>query len=142
MTNLYPNANITNTSNGMPGAAPVPGSALMTGNPNVPNEDGEFGVYPPGPQNTPSQLAATQISNGSIPLQTQPTNVNVTPGGTSLLALLSSGQVSLKDSNYGQPGALAPNPNGPSPGVTSTIPIATGPASSVTIANPPVYSGN
>src|ERR1700730_10048162 len=103
MTNLYPNANIgTEAPNsGQPGAAPVGPGQIMTGNPQA-SQYQPAGVYPPQPINSAAIELGTQLSNGQIPLHVQPTNVNVTSGGTSLLALLSSGQMIKSDSTHGQ----------------------------------------
>jgi hypothetical protein len=65
------------TNAGMPGAAPVPGTNIMQGNPN-PNQITMISenAEPPLPQNSSAQLAGTQISSGNIPTNLQTTNVN------------------------------------------------------------------
>lgn len=85
-------------------------------------------LYPPAPQNTPSQALTTQMSNGNMPVETQPTNVVAAPGLSSLLAQLATGEISLNQTNYGQAGV--------------PLSVVTGAASGVTIASPPVYSGS
>jgi hypothetical protein len=91
--------------------------------------DKSLGLYPPGPQVSPTQSLVDQLASGNIPLQTQPTNVNQGPGNTSLLAQLGTGQISLNQTSYGQ-------------AIASTNPtVVTGPASAVTVGTPPVYAG-
>jgi hypothetical protein len=145
MTIFYPNSSIQNTAGDnpvAPGNAPVPNAAgIMNGNP-AGSQYQPQGVQPPLPMNTPSAPLTTQIANGQIPLQTQPTNANVAPGLDSLLAQMSRGQVILCDSTYGQ-GSLVQNfPGGGGNTAATIVPIPTGPASGVTIATPPVYTGN
>jgi hypothetical protein len=141
MTLLLPAApNSTNA--GMPGAAPL--GTSMQGNPSPANT-----VVQPelnGPQNSAGQLLHTQISAGNIPLNTQPSNVAVVPGGDSLLAQMSRGQVSLNQSSYGQ-GATAPlaGNTGPALGVAPCVPVQTGQANGVTYPTPGSavsYTGN
>lgn len=144
MTNLYPSGDITQTAGdgaGEPGAAPV--GATMQGNPQA-SQYTPSGAHVPGPQNTAAQLLATQMSNGTVPAHTQPSNVAITAGLDSLLAQLSRGQVILKDSTYGISQFIPANGGaGPAPvPAASTVPVTTGPASGITLNNPPVYSGN
>lgn len=142
MTNLYPVGDITQTGGegpGEPGAAPVGSS--MQGNPQA-SQYTPSGAHVPGPQVTSAQLLATQIANGSVPLHTQPTNVNVTPGGDSLLAMMARGQIIRSDSTYGQGSLVQGWPGGQQGSSPNINPIATGPASGVTVASPPTYAGN
>jgi hypothetical protein len=142
MTNLYPNPNLgTEAPNsGAPGGAPV---GSMQGNPQE-SQYAPAGVYPPQPINSAAILAATQLSNGQIPLHTQPNNATAAPGTDSLLAMLARGQVILKDSTYGIaqycPGNGGAGPI-PVPAVTQ-VAQPTGQASGVTISATPVYTGN
>lgn len=144
MTNLYPNPSAATTAGdipGQPGATPSSAStSVMQGNPS----SGQYqpaGVLPPGPINSSAQALASQISNGQIPLHTQPTNVNVAPGLDSLLAQISRGQVVLKDSNYGN-AVFAPASSPANQASANVVPIPTGQASAVTVPSPVVYSGN
>lgn len=148
MTNFLPSSTIQQTAGDTgiaPGNAPVANAAqIMQGNPSG-SQYQPMGVQPPQPMNgtsTSGASAPAQMSNAQIPVHTQPTNTNLAAGTDSLMAMMSRGQLSLNQSNYGQPGALAPNPNGPAPQGTSCVPIPTGFANLVTIATPPVYTGN
>lgn len=131
----------------IPGAAPVPGAATMQGNP-ASSQVQPHGVYPPAPQvgaagqtiNAP--LAHDTISRGLVPLSVQPTNTAVVPGGVSLLAQLSSGQVSLNQSSYGQPVQVPAAGGQPVIPAASVVPVVTGPGSAITVANPANYTGN
>jgi hypothetical protein len=117
-----PVADAFQTNIGMPGAQP--NGSQMQGNPNVNgNNDSCIGAEPNQPQNTSSQLAATQLANGTIPHNEQPTNVSqgtgpaqqgANAGGDSLLAMLSRGQVILNQSTYGQ-GSYVPANGGAGP---------------------------
>jgi len=94
----------------------------------------------PSPQNGKGIAAATQMSNGSIPVNVNTTHVLAQPGADSLLAQMSRGQVALKDSNYGQPGFAAPPP-----GAQQLMPVeqnsVTGDASNVAVLAT-TYTGN
>ncbi len=143
MTNLYPNSSVQNTAGegaGQPGGAPV--GTTMQGNP----QESQFqpnGVQPPGPMFPTQQLLPTQISNGQVPLHTQPTTSNLAPGTDSLLAMLSRGQIMKGDSLYGQSAFMPPNGGaGPQVQQSGTPSTVTRVASGVTIANPPIYTGN
>jgi hypothetical protein len=140
------------TNAGMPGAAPVPGGTLMTGNPN-PNQVTMISenAEPPLPQNSSAQLAATQISSGNIPTNLQTTNVNqgsgsfsgASPpaGGDSLLAQMSRGQVILGQSTYGQ-GGYTPSIGAGQPNSASVcVAQPTGQASGITQPTLPNFSG-
>jgi hypothetical protein len=139
----------------MPGAAPVPGAGnQMTGNPNpVQVTVIAENVEPPQPQNTAAQTLSTQLANGNLPHNLQPTNVlqgagpsnqGGNAGGDSLLAMMSRGQVIRGDSTYGQ-GTYVPGNGGAGPiSVPAATVVAqpTGPASGVTyVANNPNLSG-
>jgi hypothetical protein len=100
MTNFYGPNNPTEVNDGFPGASPVPGGALMTGNPY--GEPSGVTYSLPGNQNAPQQLTSTQISSGNIVTSSVPTNVVTAPGTDSLLAQMSRGQVMMGDSTYGQ----------------------------------------
>lgn len=112
MTNFYPTPNVYSGNLAAPAFSPQ-------GQP--------IAQYPPAPQVSPSQALTTQVSNGDVPLDTQPSNVGVAPGQTSLLAQLATGQMVFNQSTYGQ--AV--------PGNT----VVTGPASGVTVATPSIYTG-
>src|SRR3977135_114252 len=112
MTNFYPNSSMQNTAGegaGQPGGAPVPAAGqIMQGNP----QESQFqpnGVQPPAPMFPTQQLLPTQISNGQVPLHTQPTTSLLAPGTDSLLAMLSRGQIMKGDSLYGQSAFMPPN---------------------------------
>jgi hypothetical protein len=144
MTNFFGPSSPTEVNDGYPGAAPVPGGALMTGNPNV--EASGVTINLPGNQNCPQQLLATQLASGNIIASSVPTNVLTAPGTDSLLAQMSRGQVILADSTYGQsqfaPGNAAQlNPLN----AASTVPVVTGAASGLTYPAPGSaqnYTGN
>jgi hypothetical protein len=98
--------------------------------------------YPPAPQVSATQALTTQVSNGNITTQTQPANTNQGPGNQSVLAQLSTGQIVFNQSLYGQAsqvpgcaGIISGQAN--QPGST----VATGAASGLTVATPPVYVG-
>lgn len=137
MTNYPASLTVLDTNSGFPGAAPVPGAGnQMQGNPNLPS--GQPVQTLPGNQNTPSQLAATQIANGNISLNSVPINVLSAPGSDSLLAQISRGQVILKDSTYGM-SQFIPGNAGSGPAAVpaaAAIPVATGPASGLTYPAP------
>lgn len=156
MTKLLPGATAYNTSTGDPSASPVPGG-VMNGNPD-PNNDSEFGRYPPGPQTggvaqtVNSPLSHDQIARGNIPLNSAPTSGvaqgAATPGSTngtdSLMAQMSRGQVSLNQSNYGQPVSV-PAVGGSSPQVqpnAAPVPLPNGIASTLTVGAPATYIGD
>ncbi len=144
-------ADTDDTNAGMPGAQP--NGAQMQGNPNLPNGQPEF--HPPFPQNPVQQLTGTQISNGNIPTNLQPTttlqgtgpaNQGGAAGGDSLLAQMARGQVLMCDSTYGQGGFIPSNagasPQVPSPAANVTQPATARVASVVTYpANNPNLSG-
>jgi hypothetical protein len=139
MTNLYPNSSMQNTA----GATAANASGAGGGNPQE-SQLQPFGVQPPQPINgisTSGASAPAQMSNGQIPVHTQPTNIAVAAGLDSLMAQMSRGQLSLNQSNYGQPGALCPNPNGPAPQGAPVVPVVTGFAAAILIPTPPVYTG-
>jgi hypothetical protein len=146
MTNLYPAGDITQTASdavGQPGGAPV-GSA-MQGNPQE-SQYTPSGAHVPGPQLPVQQLLDTQIASGQVPLHVQPTNMNVAPGLDSLMAQMSRGQIIRSDSTYGQGGFIPANggasPQAGQPAQNATQSVTARVASVITIANPPVYSGN
>jgi hypothetical protein len=138
------------TSVGMPGAAPVPGGTLMTGNPNPGGlQDNCLGTEPGTPQNPVQQLTATQLSSGLIPTNLQPTTVlqgagpanqGGNAGGDSLMAQLSRGQVLLCDSTYGQSGFIPQN-GGASPQAVAPAANITQP-STARVANVVTYAAN
>jgi hypothetical protein len=138
------------TSTGMPGAAPVPGGTLMTGNPNPGAlQDNCLGTEPGEPQNPVQQLTSTQVSSGLIPTNLQPTttlqgagpaNQGGNAGGDSLMAQLSRGQVLLCDSTYGQ-GGFIPQNGGASPQVVTPAANITQPATA-RVANVVTYPAN
>jgi hypothetical protein len=144
------------TGAGMPGAAPVPGGTLMTGNPNPSQTDvSQVNVEPPQPQNPVQQLTHTQLSSGFLPTNLQdtttlqgsgPSNQGGNAGGDSLLAKMSRGQVLMCDSTYGQGGFIPANggasPQVPSPAANITQPATARVANVVTyVANNPNLSG-
>ena len=145
MTVLFGNAGFQNTAGDVasqPGLSPV--GSTMQGNPVAQQE---AGAYVPAPQvggsgqtlNAP--LAHDTISRGNVPLNAQPSNlVNAAPGTQSLLALMSTGQVSLNQTLYGS-AAFAPA-SAPAGQLTPPPSVATGPGSSITVASPAVYVGN
>jgi len=150
MTNFLPSSTIQQTAGDTgvaPGNAPVPASGIgnMQGNPSG-SQYQPMGVQPPQPMNgtsTSGASAPAQMSNGQIPVHTQPTNAAVAAGLDSLMAQVSRGQLSLNQSNYGQPGALAPPiGQGVAQQQTNIVPIPTGFANVVAIPTPPVYTGN
>src|SRR5271166_6953233 len=125
MTNYPASLNVLDTNSGMPGAAP--NGSQMQGNPNLPN--GQPVQNLPGNQNTPTQLMATQLSNGNISVNSEPTNVNIAAGTDSLLAQMSRGQVIKKDTTYGMSQFIPAN-GGAGPAIVASVtPVATGPAS-------------
>ena len=124
MTNFFPHQNVYDGNANAPAFSPQ-GQAVQ--------------VYPPAPQNTPSQALTTQLAAGLLPVDTQPTNVVAPPGATSLLAQLGTGQMSLNQTNYGQAGAVPITNASPATPINTVV---TGPASGVTIASPPVYAGS
>jgi hypothetical protein len=132
MTNLPASFNVYEQNAGMPGAQP--NGVLMQGNPQTPN--GMPLPNLPGNQNTGAQLAATQIANGSISLNSVPTNVNSAPGTDSLLAQISRGQVVLKDSTFGMSQFIAGNAGAGNVNTPAAQPVATGPASGLTYPTP------
>jgi hypothetical protein len=135
MTNFYGPSSPPEVNDGYPGAAPVPGSALMTGNPNI--EDSGVTINLPGNQNCPQQLLATQLANGNIIASSVPTNVLTAPGTDSLLAQMSRGQVMLGDSTYGQSQFAPGNASQLNPfNSSTTVPVTTGPASGLTYPSP------
>lgn len=127
MTLQLPNPTIMTEQTGMPGAAPV--GSTMQGNPTP--AQAEAGYQPPTPMTSSAQLAHTQIANGQITLNVQPTNVAVTPGGDSLMAMISRGQLSLNQSNYGQ-----------STSTSAPAAVTTGQASGITLPGTPNFVGN
>jgi hypothetical protein len=149
MTNLYAPGDFTQTAgndNGQPGGAPV--GATMQGNPQESSYK-PYGAYPPAPQaggaaqtvNTP--LSHHLMSTGAIPLQTHPTNAAGPPGVDSLLAQLARGQLILNQSTYGQ-GSLTPANGGAGPQnvpAAQVVSIPVGIASTLNVANPPIYTG-
>lgn len=140
------------TGTGMPGAAPG-ATQTMQGNPDPRNVNQVQIVQTPNPQaGSAAQVlgavpdTSSGLATGGIPHNAQPTNVNVTPGGVSLLALLATGQLSLNQSNYGQ-GALIPqnggaSPQAPQPGSTAVAPVAAGGPAVPTFATPANMAGN
>lgn len=146
MTNLYGNTGIHETAGdipSVPGAAP--NGSQMQGNPQA-SQYQPMGVLPPAPQNPVQQLTGTQISNGSIPLQTHPSNIAAPPGTDSLLAQMSRGQVIMADSTYGQGGFIPANggssPQAGQPAQNISQPVLARVASAVNVATPPIYAGN
>lgn len=122
MTKLLPYATIQNTAGegaGAPGAAPGNTSISQQQSNPQSSQYTPSGNYPPAPQvgaaaqtlNAP--LAHDGMSRGNVPLNVQPTNlVTAGAGNDSLLAMIARGQVSLNQSNYGQP-ISASRDNGP-----------------------------
>ena len=152
MANTFwtPNANpdAFATSVGIPGAAPVPGGTLATGNPNGGSlQDNCLGTEPGTPQNPVQQLTVTQLAAGLIPTNLQPTNVlqgagpsnqGGNAGGDSLLAQIARGQVLLCDSTYGQSGFIPQN-GGASPQAAAPAANITQP-STARVANVVTYA--
>lgn len=134
------------TNIGMPGGPPVPGAAAMQGNPDPRNLTSPCVYQTPSPQVGPTQVlgavpdTASGLATGGIPHNAQPTNANVTPGGDSVLAQLSRGQLSLNQSNYGQGSFIPQNggasPQAPQPGSVAVSSIAVGAATVPTFATP------
>lgn len=149
MTKLLPYSTIQNTSGEnaiAAGAAPV--GSTMQGNPDAASRAQDMGNYPPGPQvggagqtlNAP--LAHDTISRGGCPLNAQPSNlVNAAPGSQSLLALLSSGQVTFNQTNYGN-AVFAPASSPANQAAPTTVPAPTGPGSAITVPAAPIYLGD
>jgi hypothetical protein len=139
------------TNIGMPGAAPVPGAAGMQGNPDPRNITAPCVQQTPNPQVGATQVlgavpdTASGLATGGIPHNAQPTNVNVQPGATSVLALLATGQLSLNQSNYGQGGFMPANagssPQNPQAGSVAVASVAAGAPSVPTFATPANMSG-
>lgn len=142
------------TNAGIPGSAPVPGAGnQMQGNPAVSQITvGAVNVEPPIPQNSAAQTLSTQLANGAVPHNLQPTNVaqgagpanqGGLAGGDSVMAMMSRGQLLRGDSTYGQ-GSFVPGNGGagPIPVPAATVAsVATGPASGVTYTGTGNYSG-
>lgn len=151
MTKLLPYATIQNTSGEnaiAAGAAPSASGTTMQGNPDAASRAQDMGNYPPGPQvggsgqtlSTP--LAHDTISRGGCPLNTQPSNlVNAAPGSQSLLALLSSGQVTFNQTNYGN-AVFAPASSPANQASPNVVPAPTGPGSAITVPAAPIYLGD
>jgi hypothetical protein len=143
MTNFFGPSSPTEVNDGYPGAAPVPGGTLMTGNPNV--EASGVTINLPGNQNAVQQLAATQIASGNIIASSVPTNVLSAPGTDSLLAQMSRGQVIMADSTYGQSQSVPANGGASNIAAPASVPVVTGPASGLTYPAPGSaqnYTGN
>jgi hypothetical protein len=143
VTNLYPNPSLLTSTAGeasIPGAIPVPGG-VMNGNPAA-AQFSPNGLAPPGPQNTSSQLLATQISNGDLPLHVQPSTTNAQPGTDSLLAQLARGQLSLGQSNYGQASFAPTGGNSPQAPQNPPVPAVVTGQASVPLPTPVVFAGN
>lgn len=123
------------TGVGMPGGPPST-TAGMQGNPDTRSINQVTINQLPLPQVGTTQVlgavpdTSAQIAQGLIPHNAQPTNVNVQPGGDSLLAQIARGQVSLNQSNYGQ-GSVGP----------AAAPIAAGAPSVPTFASPANLTG-
>jgi hypothetical protein len=141
MTNFLPSSTIQQTAGDTgvaPGNAPVPASGIgnMQGNPSG-SQYQPMGVQPPQPMNGTSTSGASgpaQMSNAQIPVNVQPINLLVAPGLDSLMAQISRGQLSLNQSNYGQPGALAPAiGQGPAQQQTTIVPNPIGFASALSM---------
>ena len=122
MTNFYGVASATETNIGMPGAAPL-GTGLMQGNPQTPPSATPQPNLP-GNQNTGAQLTATQLSNGSISANSQPTGVLTAPGTDSLMAQMSRGQLVLGGQQQGFQSSVlsADGGGGPAPGQVAVSP--------------------
>lgn len=122
---------------GQPGGAPVGSS--MQGNPQESSYQ-PFGVQPPVPLTPVQQLLPTQVSNGQIPANAQPSNTVATANNDSLLAQIARGQVMLGDSTYGQSGFIPANggasPQAAQPAQNATQSVTTRVASAV------AFSGN
>jgi hypothetical protein len=139
------------TNIGMPGGPPVPGAAGMQGNPDPRNITAPCVLQTAAPQVGPAQVlgavpdTASGLATGGIPHNGQPTNVNVQPGCTSVLALLATGQLSLNQSNYGQGGFIPANagqsPQAPQSGSVAVSSVAAGAPSVPTFATPANVSG-
>lgn len=153
MTKLLANPTIYQQSGDLgQSAGTAPNGAQMTGNPSDTASRQNMGVYPPGPQvgssaqTVNSPLSHDQISRGNVPLNSVPSNlVNQQPGTQSLLALIASGQVSLNQSNYGQPVTVPPNGAGGQASVVPSAepqPQAAGIASTITVGTSQQYVGD
>jgi hypothetical protein len=150
MTKLLPYATIQNTAgeNAITAGA-APNGSSMQGNPDAVNRAQDMGNYPPGPQvggagqTLSAPLMHDTIARGGVPLNAQPSNlVQAAPGAQSLLALISSGQVSLNQSNYGQPVSVPVGGNSPQAQNAQAQPQPTGAGSSVTVPAAPIYLGD
>jgi hypothetical protein len=140
----------SDTNVGMPGAAPGT-TVAMQGNPDPRNINQVQCTQQPAPQCGAAQVlgsgpdVASLIAQGLVPHNAQPTNVLVTPGGDSLLAQISRGQLSLNQSSYGQGGFMPANagqsPQAPQSGSVATASIAAGAPSVPTFANPANVTG-
>lgn len=152
MTKLLPNPTIYQQGGDIAqsgGNAPVGSS--MQGNPYDSASRQNTGVYPPGPQTggatqtVNGPLSHDQISRGNIPLNAVPTSGVVQQNGTdSLLAQIARGQVSLNQSNYGQPVSV-PSVGGSSPQVqpnATPVPLPNGIASTLTVGAPATFIGD
>ena len=134
------------TGIGMPGGPPVPGAASMQGNPDPRNVNAPNVLQPASPQVGATQVlgavpdTASGLATGGIPHNGQNTNAAVQPGGDSIMAQISRGQLSLNQSNYGQGSFIPQNggcsPQAPQPGSVSVSSIAAGAPSVPTFASP------
>jgi hypothetical protein len=157
MTNLLPFPNAAQTAGDIAqaaGSAPL-GSGAMQGNPkDTSDRVSTGGGYDtlPGPQvggagQTLGTTPATHdlISRGAVPLSAVPTSGVLQQTGTdSLLAQMSRGQVSLNQSNYGQPAQVPKEAGtGPQPQPTAQLqPLPSQAGSSITVGATPSYTGN
>lgn len=153
MTKLLPYATYQNSGADMgqqPGAAP--NGAQMQGNPASAQAAQDQGNYPPGPQvgGAAQVLGVTpathdQISRGNVPLNAVPTSGVAQQTGTdSLLAQIARGQVSLNQTNYGQP-VQVPKEAGTGPQgqpFAQLQPLPSQAGSSITVAAAPNYIGD
>jgi hypothetical protein len=134
----------------MPGAPPST-TVGMQGNPNPANCNQPIVTQLPKPQTGATQVlgagpeVANLISQGLIPMNSQPTNVLVTPGGDSLLAQISRGQLLLNQTTYGQ-GSFqradgGQSPQSPQSGSVAVASVAAGAPSVPTFAAPADLTG-
>lgn len=132
-------SDVADTNTGMAGAAPS--GAAMQGNPD-PHQNTMVQVQqPPEPQNSSAQLAQTQMSNGNVPMNVQPTNVSAPPGTDSALAMMARGQLSLNQSNYGQGGYTPVGGAGQPNSQSVAVAQVTGQASGITLPSSPSFVG-
>jgi hypothetical protein len=151
MTKLLPLTGTDHTSGNISPsvAGAAPNGSSMQGNPDAATRAQDQGRYPPGPQcggtgqNQSSQNMPSLLSHGNIPTNTQPSNlVNAAPGTTSILALISSGQVSMNQSTYGQGATITPDSGPQVHNSSNPQSQPTGSGSAMTTYTPPIYTGD